>query len=212
MRLVTFGVGYVGLVTGTGLSELGHEVLCVDIDEQRVIDLRKGKIPIYEPGLSDLVRRNVQSRRLSFATKVDAPFDEADLYFIAVGTPPGKDGAADLSAVMAVAEKLTQVVKKPALVAMKSTVPVGTCDKVQALLDKSSIQLEVVGAKGGPEVWGVEMNSPNNLVKQGWKSTILKGGDKVSVVINPLRTGEHGGAFVSIKLPDGRVLGGRQTD
>ena len=144
MRLVTFGVGYVGLVTGTGLSELGHEVLCVDIDEQRVIDLRKGKIPIYEPGLADLVRRNVQSRRLSFATKVDAPFDEADLYFIAVGTPPGKDGAADLSAVMAVAEKLTQIVKKPALVAMKSTVPVGTCDKVQALLDKSSIELEVV--------------------------------------------------------------------
>src|SRR5205085_6108691 len=76
----------------------------------------------------------------------------------------------------------------------------------------ASIQVEVVNAKGATEVWGVEMNSPNNLVKQGWKSTILKGGEKVSVVINPLRTGEHGGAFVSIKLPDGRVLGDKWTE
>ena len=76
----------------------------------------------------------------------------------------------------------------------------------------ASIQVEVRNAKGAAEVWGVEMNSPNNLVKQGWKSTILKGGEKVSVVINPLRTGEHGGAFVSIKLPDGRVLGDKWTE
>jgi UDPglucose 6-dehydrogenase len=144
MRLVTFGVGYVGLVTGTGLSELGHEVLCVDIDEKRVADLRKGKIPIYEPGLADLVRRNVQSKRLSFATQVDAPYDEAQLYFIAVGTPPGEDGSADVSAVLAVADKLRSVAKKPALVAMKSTVPVGTCDKVQARLEGASVDLEVV--------------------------------------------------------------------
>ena len=76
----------------------------------------------------------------------------------------------------------------------------------------ASIQVEVVNAKGATEVWGVEMNSPNNLVKQGWKSTILKGGEKVSIVINPLRTGEPGGAFVSIKLPDGRVLGDKWTE
>ena len=76
----------------------------------------------------------------------------------------------------------------------------------------ASIQLEVRSAQGAAEVWGVEMNSPNNLVKQGWKSTLLKSGDKVSVVINPLRTGEHGGAFVSIKLADGRVLGDKWTE
>lgn len=76
----------------------------------------------------------------------------------------------------------------------------------------ASIQVEVANAKGGTDVWGVEMNSPNNLVKQGWKSTILKGGEKVSIVINPLRTGEPGGAFVSIKLPDGRVLGDKWTE
>ena len=76
----------------------------------------------------------------------------------------------------------------------------------------ASITLEVTAADGTVETWGVEMNSPNNLVKQGWRSTILKGGDKVSVVVNPLRSGEHGGAFVSIKLPDGRVLGDKWTE
>jgi hypothetical protein len=76
----------------------------------------------------------------------------------------------------------------------------------------SSIQLEVTNPEGVVEVWGVEMNSPNNLVKQGWKSTIIKGGDKVSIVVNPLRSGEHGGIFVSIKLPDGRVLGDKWTE
>jgi len=76
----------------------------------------------------------------------------------------------------------------------------------------ASIQLEVANAQGQIEVWGVEMNSPNNLVKQGWKSTIIKGGDKVIIVINPLRTGEHGGSFVSIKLPDGKVLGDKWTE
>jgi Family of unknown function (DUF6152) len=76
----------------------------------------------------------------------------------------------------------------------------------------ASIQVEVVNAQGGTEVWGVEMNSPNNLVKQGWKSTLLKGGDKVSVVGNPLRAGEHGLLFLSIKLPDGRVLGDKWTE
>ena len=144
MRLVAFGVGYVGLVTGTGLSELGHDVLCVDVNTQRVADLHKGKIPIYEPGLSDLVRRNVQSKRLTFATQVEAPYNEADVYFIAVGTPPGEDGSADVSAVFAVANKIVEIAKTPALVAMKSTVPVGTCDKVQAILDKASVRLEVV--------------------------------------------------------------------
>jgi len=88
----------------------------------------------------------------------------------------------------------------------------GTVKEFTWVNPHASIQLEVLNAQGATEVWGVEMNSPNNLVKQGWKSTILKGGDKVSVVINPLRTGEHGGVFLSIKLPDGRVLGDKWTE
>jgi UDPglucose 6-dehydrogenase len=135
MRLVTFGIGYVGLVTGTGLAELGHDVLCVDIDPERIRQLEDGIIPIYEPGLADLVRRNERAGRLKFSTKVIAPFDEADAYFIAVGTPPGPDGAADVSAVLAVAERIAQTAKNPALIVVKSTVPVGTCDAVQARAD-----------------------------------------------------------------------------
>ncbi len=95
--------------------------------------------------------------------------------------------------------------------AKKQTIT-GTVKEFSWVNPHASIQLEVVNAQGGTDVWGVEMNSPNNLVKQGWKSTLLKGGEKVSIVINPLRTGEHGGAFVSIKLPDGRVLGDKWTE
>lgn len=147
MRLVTFGIGYVGLVTGTGLAELGHDVLCVDIDPERIRQLEDGIIPIYEPGLADLVRRNERAGRLKFSTNVTAPFDEADAYFIAVGTPPGPDGAADVSAVLAVAERIAETAKKPALIVVKSTVPVGTCDSVQARAEahkKPGITLEVV--------------------------------------------------------------------
>ncbi|HEX3771284.1 MAG TPA: UDP-glucose/GDP-mannose dehydrogenase family protein [Polyangiaceae bacterium] len=147
MRLVAFGVGYVGLVTGTGLAELGHDVLCVDIDPERVRQLEDGIIPIYEPGLADLVRRNTRAGRMHFATKVTAPWDEADAYFIAVGTPPGPDGAADISAVLTVADTIAATAKKPAIVVVKSTVPVGTCDRVQAQIDggkKAKVSLEVV--------------------------------------------------------------------
>jgi hypothetical protein len=88
----------------------------------------------------------------------------------------------------------------------------GTVKEFAWMNPHSSIQLEVANDKGGVDVWGVEMNSPNNLVKQGWKSNVIKAGDKVSVVVNPLRSGEHGGIFVSIKLPDGRVLGDKWTE
>jgi UDPglucose 6-dehydrogenase len=144
MRLVVFGAGYVGLVTGTGLAELGHEVLTVDTDQAKITKLEDGIIPIHEPGLADLVRRNKRSGRLSFATSVTAGWDDADAYFIGVGTPPDKDGAADVSAVFAVADHIAQVAKKAAVVVVKSTVPVGTCDAVQTRLGKSKVHLEVV--------------------------------------------------------------------
>jgi UDPglucose 6-dehydrogenase len=145
MRLVVFGVGYVGLVTGTGLADLGHEVLCVDIDPERVRSLEAGVIPIYEPGLADLVRRSARAGRLRFATQIIQPFDAADAYFIAVGTPPASDGGADVSAVLSAATTIADEARKPAVVVIKSTVPVGTCDRVQERVDAAGkIALEVV--------------------------------------------------------------------
>lgn len=154
MRLVTFGAGYVGLVSATGMAELGHEVLCVDIDADRVAELEKGKLPIFEPGLSALLLRNRRAGRLHFATRVRSPYDEADAYFIAVGTPQGPDGAADVSAVHAAAREIAAVARRPALVVIKSTVPIGTCDAVQEELrvlfrvlqhnGKDGAELEVV--------------------------------------------------------------------
>jgi UDPglucose 6-dehydrogenase len=145
MRLVTFGVGYVGLVTGTGLAELGHDVLCVDIDPERVRQLRDGIIPIYEPGLGDLVKRTERAGRLHFDTKVTPPYDAADAYFLAVGTPPDANGAADISAVLAAGEQVATLAKQPAIVVVKSTVPVGTCDALQKRIDsKATVALEVV--------------------------------------------------------------------
>jgi UDPglucose 6-dehydrogenase len=119
----------------------------VDIDPERIRQLEDGVIPIYEPGLADLVRRNERAGRLRFSTDVAPGFDEADAYFIAVGTPPGPDGAADVSAVLAVAERIAATAKKSALIVVKSTVPIGTCDAVQARADahkKAGLTLEVV--------------------------------------------------------------------
>jgi UDPglucose 6-dehydrogenase len=144
MRLVVFGAGYVGLVSGTGLSDLGHEVLVYDIDPEKIVRLADGRVPIYEPGLGDLVHRNQRCGRLQFASTIAAPFDAADAYFIAVGTPQGADGAADLSAVMAAAETIAKVATAPALVVVKSTVPVGTCDAIQATFENVKVPLEVV--------------------------------------------------------------------
>jgi UDPglucose 6-dehydrogenase len=144
MRLVTFGVGYVGLVTGTGLAELGHDVLCVDVDTARIEELQAGVLPIYEPGVSDLVKRNKRSGRLHFAVKVEPPYDQAEVYFIAVGTPLGPDGAADTRGVEGAVDSIARVAKKAALIAIKSTVPVGTCDRMQARLSQTNVPLEVV--------------------------------------------------------------------
>jgi UDPglucose 6-dehydrogenase len=144
MRLVVFGAGYVGLVSGTGLSDLGHEVLVYDIDPGKITRLSEGSIPIYEPGLADLIRRNQRCGRLTFASRISAPFDAADAYFIAVGTPAGTEGAADLSHVMAAADTIAQVATQPALIVVKSTVPVGTCDALQASFANGKVPLEVV--------------------------------------------------------------------
>jgi UDPglucose 6-dehydrogenase len=141
MRLVTFGVGYVGLVQGTGMAELGHDVFCVDISEERINALLRGEIPIYEPGLADLVRRNVRAGRLSFGTTIPPEFLEADAYFIAVGTPPLPDGSADVSAVLQVGQQIAALARREAVVVVKSTVPVGTCASLQEAIGVGSLEV-----------------------------------------------------------------------
>ena len=132
MRVSIFGTGYVGLVTGTCLAEVGHEVICVDIDQAKVDGLVKGVIPIYEPGLEPMVKANHAADRLRFTTDAAQAIAHGEVIFIAVGTPPDEDGSADLQYVLAVAQTIGEHLQKPAVVVDKSTVPVGTADKVRA--------------------------------------------------------------------------------
>ena len=131
MRISIIGSGYVGLVSGAGLSDVGHHVVCMDIDQVRVDGLRAGVVPIYEPGLNALIERNAVQGRLEFTTDIRKAVDQAEVLFIAVGTPPGEDGSADLSHVLSVAESIGECMHGPLLVVVKSTVPVGTCEKVR---------------------------------------------------------------------------------
>jgi len=135
MRVTIFGTGYVGLVTGTCLAEVGHHVVCVDIDAGKIEGLRNGVIPIYEPGLEPMVKANFAEGRLEFTTDAAAAIAHGDVIFIAVGTPPDEDGSADLQYVLAVAKTIGTHLARPAVVVDKSTVPVGTADKVRATID-----------------------------------------------------------------------------
>ena len=132
MRVAIFGTGYVGLVTGTCLAEVGHDVVCVDIDQAKVDGLDNGVIPIYEPGLESMVKANHAAGRLRFTTDAAQAIAHGEVIFIAVGTPPDEDGSADLQYVLAVAKTIGTHLQKPAVVVDKSTVPVGTADKVRA--------------------------------------------------------------------------------
>lgn len=134
MRVTIFGTGYVGLVTGTCLAEVGHQVVCVDIDARKIDGLRNGIIPIYEPGLEPMVKSNHAEGRLDFTTDAASAIEHGDIIFIAVGTPPDEDGSADLQYVLAVAKTIGAHLRRPAVVVDKSTVPVGTADKVRAAI------------------------------------------------------------------------------
>jgi len=134
MRVAIFGTGYVGLVTGTCLAEVGHDVVCVDIDQAKVEGLNRGVIPIYEPGLAPLVSANHAESRLAFTTDAAAAIAHGQVLFIAVGTPPDEDGSADLQYVLAVARTIGRHLQAPAVVVNKSTVPVGTADTVRAAI------------------------------------------------------------------------------
>ncbi|MFG6137194.1 UDP-glucose dehydrogenase family protein [Halomonas sp. B23F22_10] len=132
MKITIFGTGYVGLVTGTCLADVGHDVMCMDVDEGKIARLRDGEIPIYEPGLESMVHQNVEAGRMQFTTDAKAAVAFGTLQFIAVGTPPDEDGSADLKYVLAVANTIGEHMDAYKVVVDKSTVPVGTADRVQA--------------------------------------------------------------------------------
>ena len=144
MRITMIGTGYVGLVSGACLSEVGHEVVCVDKDQRKIDGLKKGVMPIYEPGLDALVARNVEAGRLSFTTELAPAVDGADAVFIAVGTPSRKaDGHADLSYVYGAAKEIAQAVTGPVVIVTKSTVPVGTGDEVERIVAEANLDARV---------------------------------------------------------------------
>ncbi|MCD6577015.1 MAG: UDP-glucose/GDP-mannose dehydrogenase family protein [Anaerolineaceae bacterium] len=135
-RICVIGTGYVGLVTGVCFADLGNKVQCLDINEKRIQELNDGKMPIYEPGLEEIVDRNVKANRLFFTTDYAVALEKAEFAFVAVGTPSGVDGEADLQYVRSVAEKIAEVVDHPIILVNKSTVPVGTGDWVADIIKK----------------------------------------------------------------------------
>jgi len=159
MRVTIFGTGYVGLVTGTCLAEVGHDVVCVDVDAAKIDGLNKGVIPIYEPGLEPMVKANHVEGRLHFTTDAAEGIRHGDIVFIAVGTPPDEDGSADLKYVLAVAKTIGAHLETPTVVVDKSTVPVGTADKVRATI------AEALKARGADIAFDVVSNP--EFLKEG---------------------------------------------
>lgn len=136
MKITVIGTGYVGLVSGTCFAEMGNKVTCIDVDTTKIENLEKGIIPIYEPGLEAMIKRNYDKKTLNFSTKLADHLDGCDVAFIAVGTPMGDDGSADLKYVLQVAKEIGQHMTTPLIVVDKSTVPVGTADKVKATIEQ----------------------------------------------------------------------------
>ncbi|HLT92952.1 MAG TPA: UDP-glucose/GDP-mannose dehydrogenase family protein [Membranihabitans sp.] len=136
MNIAVVGTGYVGLVTGTCLAETGNQVVCIDVDKDKVERMKQGEVPIYEPGLKTLFDRNTSEGRLSFTTSLAEGYKDAEVVFFALPTPPNEDGSADLSYVLRVAEDLSDLIDRYTVIVGKSTVPVGTADQVEAVLQK----------------------------------------------------------------------------
>lgn len=145
MKIAVVGTGYVGLVSGTCFAETGNDVICVDIDENKVAAMKGGEVPIYEPHLDVLFERNIKAGRLTFTTNLEAAVEEASLIFLALPTPPGEDGSADLSYVIGVAGQLGKIIKDYKVIIDKSTVPVGTAEKVHAAVaENAQVDFDVV--------------------------------------------------------------------
>ncbi|MGE5262341.1 MAG: UDP-glucose dehydrogenase family protein [Acidobacteriota bacterium] len=189
-KICVIGVGYVGLVTGTCFADLGHQVVCLDIVEDKVEKLKRGEMPIFEPGLEELVARNVAAGRLTFTTLYADAVPDADFIFIAVGTPSGVDGEADLQYVRMAAESISQVLNRYAIIINKSTVPVGTGDSVAAILQergkKPGLDFDVVSnpefLREGSAVY--DFQQPDRVVLG---STNPEAASKVAQLYLPLR-------------------------
>lgn len=182
MRLTIFGSGYVGLVTGACFAEAGNHVLCVDIDERKVAMLKRGESPIYEPGLEELLKKNIAAGRLAFTTSAEEGVKHGLFQFIAVGTPPDEDGSADLRYVLAVAESIGQHLSEYRIVVDKSTVPVGTADKVKAKIAAT------LKARGATHEFDVVSNP--EFLKEGAALTDFMKPDRIVVGTDNPRTGE----------------------
>jgi UDPglucose 6-dehydrogenase len=145
MKIAVIGTGYVGLVTGTCLAETGNDVICVDINEAKVKQMQAGQVPIYEPGLDLLFHRNIEQERLTFTTNLAEAIKDVQIIFMALPTPPGGDGAADLSYILGAAKDISKLITEYKVIVNKSTVPVGTADKVKAVFaENTSIEVDVV--------------------------------------------------------------------
>jgi UDPglucose 6-dehydrogenase len=148
--IAVMGTGYVGIVTGTCFAERGNTVTCIDIDAKKIAALKEGKIPLFEPGLEELVHKNVKEKRLFFTTAADDAIKQANIVFICVGTPPQADGSANLDYVHSAVKQIIAIVRKPIVLTIKSTVPVGTVSEVQAMVDKAN-KKDIVHVAVNPE-------------------------------------------------------------
>ncbi|KHL06002.1 UNVERIFIED_CONTAM: UDP-glucose 6-dehydrogenase, partial [Mumia flava] len=160
MKITIIGSGYVGLVTGACLAELGNDVFCLDVDQKKIDLLNAGGVPIYEPGLKELIERNRAAGRIQFSTDVAASVAHGDVQFIAVGTPPDEDGSADLKYVLAAARNIAQHMTGFKVIVDKSTVPVGTGDKVRAAVG------DVLAMRGKSDI-GFSVVSNPEFLKEG---------------------------------------------
>jgi UDPglucose 6-dehydrogenase len=182
MKLTVFGSGYVGLVTGVCLAEVGNDVICIDVDQVKIDNLNNGIIPIYEPGLEVLVKENQKNGRLKFTTNIKEAVDHGVFQFIAVGTPPDEDGAADLQYVLAVAKSIAENMNEYKIVIDKSTVPVGTADKVKDVIQQ-------VQKERGVEIDFDVVSNPEFL-KEGAAITDFMKPDRIVVGTDNPRTAE----------------------
>lgn len=177
MKVTVFGVGYVGLVQAAVLSDAGHDVCCVDVDQARIENLKKGMIPIYEPGLTPLITSNYEAGRITFTTSAEEGVNFGDIQFIAVGTPPDEDGSADLKYVLAVAKSIADYMQAPKIIVDKSTVPVGTADKVAKAIS------EVLQTRGADIDFSVVSNP--EFLKEGAAVSDCMSPDRIIIGIRP---------------------------
>lgn len=190
MNIAVVGTGYVGLVTGTCFAETGNQVICVDIDEEKVEKMRAGEVPIYEPHLDVLFERNIRQGRLSFTTNLEEAITDAEVIFLALPTPPGEDGSADLSYILRVSRQLGQMIKDYKVIVDKSTVPVGTAEKVRETLSAvTDVPFDVVSnpeflregfavddfMKPDRVVIGVESKRAQELMERLYKPFVRQG-------------------------------------